>query len=282
MLHFPGQTSAESIARNTTPIQPSPQATSRMRLFFLDHLRVALTILLIVHHLAPIYAGIRLYYYEFPDINDQLSPFILILAYMREVLQSIGKELAEAGYLENGEDIFFLTLQEVHTALERGEDMRNLVHERRANYEHELKRRHVPRVLLSDGTEPTPATTDGAEHQGTLQGTPASPGNVTGRARVILDPTGAHLEPGEILVAPFNRSRLDTTLPDRWRPSNGNGRRYIPWRSRGSRVRYPGSRGGERSNRAYHYRSADHCRWKYWQDHHCRDNIIEGLRRKKR
>ena len=32
--------------------------------------------------------------------------------------------------------------------------------------------------------------------------TPASPGTITGRARVILDPTGAHLEPGEILVAP--------------------------------------------------------------------------------
>src|SRR5207247_10903374 len=78
----------------------------------------------------------------------------------------------------------------------------DIVRERREGYEHELLRRHVPRVLLSDGTEPTPAVTDGAESQGMLRGTPASPGSVTGRARVILDPTGAHLEPGEILVAP--------------------------------------------------------------------------------
>ncbi len=35
-----------------------------------------------------------------------------------------------------------------------------------------------------------------------LRGTPASPGSITGRARVIFDPTGAYLEPGEILVAP--------------------------------------------------------------------------------
>jgi pyruvate,water dikinase len=35
-----------------------------------------------------------------------------------------------------------------------------------------------------------------------MVGVPASPGVVTGLARVILDPTGAHLEPGEILVAP--------------------------------------------------------------------------------
>jgi pyruvate,water dikinase len=35
-----------------------------------------------------------------------------------------------------------------------------------------------------------------------LQGTPASPGVVTGGARVIRDPDGARLKPGEILVAP--------------------------------------------------------------------------------
>jgi pyruvate,water dikinase len=36
-----------------------------------------------------------------------------------------------------------------------------------------------------------------------LTGTPVSPGTVTGRARVILDPaTDGPLEPGEILVAP--------------------------------------------------------------------------------
>jgi len=35
-----------------------------------------------------------------------------------------------------------------------------------------------------------------------LQGTPASPGVVTAPARVILDPHHAHLDVGEILVAP--------------------------------------------------------------------------------
>jgi len=126
---------------------------------------------------------------------------ILILAYMREMLQSVGKEMAQAGRLESDADIFFLTLREAHAALV-GEDMRDIVRERRTAYEHELQRRHVPRVLLSDGTEPSPAVTDSVESQGMLRGTPASPGIITGQARVILDPTGAHLEPGEILVAP--------------------------------------------------------------------------------
>ncbi len=35
-----------------------------------------------------------------------------------------------------------------------------------------------------------------------MQGTPASAGRITAKARVILNPVGAHLEPGEILVAP--------------------------------------------------------------------------------
>ena len=63
-------------------------------------------------------------------------------------------------------------------------------------------RRHVPLVLLSDGTEPSVEPDVAATAQETLQGTPASPGVVTAPARVILDPYGAHLEPGEILVAP--------------------------------------------------------------------------------
>jgi phosphohistidine swiveling domain-containing protein len=37
---------------------------------------------------------------------------------------------------------------------------------------------------------------------GALVGTAASAGTVTGRARVVLEPTGAHLVPGEVLVAP--------------------------------------------------------------------------------
>jgi len=56
-------------------------------------------------------------------------------------------------------------------------------------------------VLLSDGTEPEAAHTSALD-LGALAGTPASAGSINGVARVVLDPVGAHLEPGEILVAP--------------------------------------------------------------------------------
>jgi pyruvate,water dikinase len=78
--------------------------------------------------------------------------------------------------------------------------MRETVAIHRAAYAREVARRHVPRVLLSDGTDAEVALVEPVE--GDLRGSPASPGVVTGRARVIRSPHGAHLEPGEILVAP--------------------------------------------------------------------------------
>ena len=80
--------------------------------------------------------------------------------------------------------------------------MRFTVRERRTVYEHELNRRHIPRVLLSDGTKPANQAVVAKSNDGTLKGTPASAGIVIGKARVILDPANAHLEPGEILIAP--------------------------------------------------------------------------------
>src|SRR5437899_1964671 len=60
-------------------------------------------------------------------------------------------------------------------------------------------RRRIPRLLLSDGTDAEAALVSVGEG---LRGSPASPGVVSGIARVILSPAGARLEPGEILVAP--------------------------------------------------------------------------------
>ncbi|GAA0602661.1 phosphoenolpyruvate synthase [Kutzneria viridogrisea] len=127
--------------------------------------------------------------------------FFLIqaLAEMRRQLGQVGVELAAAGRIERAEDVFFLTVAEALAALD-GRDCRDLVAERRESYERELRRRKVPRVLLSDGSEPeasAPAATGDA-----MVGTSASSGRVTGTARVVLDPVGARLEPGEILVAP--------------------------------------------------------------------------------
>jgi pyruvate,water dikinase len=128
---------------------------------------------------------------------------IVAVAALRRELQQAGAELVRRNCLQSAADIFFLDLTEARAALQNGGDLRFRVTERRRSYEAELRRRHVPRVILSDGTEPEAAGSAAtANTDGSLSGTPASSGVITGRARVIHDPVGAHLEPGEILVAP--------------------------------------------------------------------------------
>ncbi len=128
----------------------------------------------------------------------------LVLAQTRALLWTVGEAAVHAGRLNEVGDLFFLTLSEAH-ALLSGADLRERVSERRASFARELGRRHVPLVLLSDGTEPLTETQKSqsvVQAAGTLRGTPASPGRVTAPARVVLDPHNAHLEPGEILVVP--------------------------------------------------------------------------------
>ncbi|MFC7622795.1 PEP/pyruvate-binding domain-containing protein [Microlunatus sp. GCM10028923] len=134
-------------------------------------------------------AGLR----ERPKFN-----LVVLLAGIRSQLRLVGEDLVRQHRLDEAEDVFFVDLREAGTGL-AGLDLRSLVRDRRAGYETEARRRHVPRLLLSDGTEPGVAA---AETEGTLTGSPASPGTVTAPARVVLDPATARLEPGEILVAP--------------------------------------------------------------------------------
>lgn len=143
-------------------------------------------------------AGMR----EYPKFR-----LIMAFAVLRGQLQQVGQELARAGRIRAPDDVFFLDLTEARVGL-RGADLRGLAAERRRNYQREMRRRHIPRLLLSDGTDVEAAmaastqASPSAGQPGALAGAPASAGTVTGKARVILDPAGARLEPGEILVAP--------------------------------------------------------------------------------
>ncbi|WP_406067885.1 PEP/pyruvate-binding domain-containing protein [Micromonospora sp. NBC_01638] len=118
----------------------------------------------------------------------------------RQVLL-IGADLHDAGLLEQPDDIMFLTLDEVHTVVHQGVDLRGTVTSRRAVHRRELRRRTVPVALLSDGTDVETVLPGAPAADGTLTGVGASAGRVTGPARVVHDPGTAHVEPGEVLVA---------------------------------------------------------------------------------
>jgi rifampicin phosphotransferase len=128
---------------------------------------------------------------------------IRLMGCQREGLQDSGRWLAECGKLDQADDIFWLHWEELEAIAEgRGFGGKELIAARRASFAREQRRRRIPRLLLSDGRaiyESAPPT--GPSPQ-LLTGDPVSPGVAEGSARVIRDPRGARLLPGEILVCP--------------------------------------------------------------------------------
>ncbi|MCK2218619.1 PEP-utilizing enzyme [Actinomadura sp. ATCC 31491] len=120
----------------------------------------------------------------------------------RRQLLLAGEELAADGRLENAGDIMFLTLEEARAAASGDTRQRARAAARRAEHQRELRRVSVPAALLSDGTDVEALAPAQPPRDGVLSGMAGAAGRATGRARVIRDPAGARLEPGEILVAP--------------------------------------------------------------------------------
>jgi phosphohistidine swiveling domain-containing protein len=131
----------------------------------------------------------------------------------RTVLLDSAQQLVSDDELGSAEDLFFVPLDELKQfAQGKRIDLRATASVNRANYARERARRQVPRILLSTGEafyEGMSGARNGGGEGGEgeagvsgneLVGEAVSPGVVEGRAHVILDPAGARLEPGEILV----------------------------------------------------------------------------------
>ncbi|QBD78512.1 phosphoenolpyruvate synthase [Ktedonosporobacter rubrisoli] len=134
---------------------------------------------------------------------------------LRRMLREIGRRITEAGVANELDDVFWLTLDDLHVATKALDaqqqlvDYHTVVAERRALWERE---RAVPppaalpikggaRFLGMDFSRFMPAQTEQAEGD-TLKGIGASPGCVTGPARVIINPSEFHqMKQGDILVA---------------------------------------------------------------------------------
>lgn len=142
---------------------------------------------------------------------------IRLFGLARQAILQMGERLAEAGVLAQAEDIVFLRMAELRKlaandpAQTDGRVWRTLVAQRRHEYDRELGRRQVPRMILSDGTAfydgfgggvAGKEGKEGKEGEGVLLGSPVSAGVVEGAVRIVLDPYTANLHPGEILVCP--------------------------------------------------------------------------------
>ncbi|HLZ57303.1 MAG TPA: acyltransferase family protein [Ktedonosporobacter sp.] len=103
MSSLPEQTTHSGEARDTTLIQPVSQAASRGRLFFLDHLRATLTILVVLFHLAAIYGANGVFYYvEPPGPQDQLARLLLLVFILVNQAYFMGCFFLISGYFTPG------------------------------------------------------------------------------------------------------------------------------------------------------------------------------------
>ncbi|HSV86635.1 MAG TPA: PEP/pyruvate-binding domain-containing protein [Levilinea sp.] len=128
---------------------------------------------------------------------------VRLLASLRWTLLDIGQELVRDGVLKQADDLFYLTWEELDTLAAGGlDDPQAAADERRAAYQRELRRRHIPRLLLSDGRAFYAGMLTAASGAASIHGSPVSPGFSQGYVRIVLHPLQANLKPGEILVCP--------------------------------------------------------------------------------
>ncbi len=143
--------------------------------------------------------------------EEQAGWFTLGWPLLRQAVSRLGGDLCDWGMIAQPDDVFFLTRSELEAGVNGGrEDLRAVVAERRREWA--WQRRLSPPLTL--GNPPgealiagavevmrTPAVTS-QDGRDTLKGMPASPGQATGRARVLRGPEDfGRFLPGEVLVA---------------------------------------------------------------------------------
>jgi pyruvate,water dikinase len=133
-------------------------------------------------------------YREYPKYHMISRYFVYKQALLEEAERLVG-----AGVLAEQEDIFHLTLPEIHDVVRTHEVEHRLIAERKRAFA-SYQSLTAPRVLTSEGEAIAGTYRRDDVPAGALVGLPVSSGTIEGRARVILNMAEADLEPGDILV----------------------------------------------------------------------------------
>ena len=129
---------------------------------------------------------------------------IRMMGIIRKTLLESGREMTEAGLLNQPDDLFYLSINEIKAiAYKEMHDWQVLIDARHQDYVREQRRKQIPRVLVSDGRTFYENVHDNlCDDDNVLHGSAVSPGVVEGTARVVFNPLNARIAPGEILVCP--------------------------------------------------------------------------------
>ena len=138
------------------------------------------------------------------------TSLVRVLHESRMAIRELGKRHTESGTVSDPEHIFMLLDEELESFVADPSRYSALLHDR---YENWLRLWDLtPPFFLRDGIIPpltewetrTPTAESALSEGDVLVGTAGCPGVVTGRARIVRDPTSPpDLEPGDIMVAPL-------------------------------------------------------------------------------
>jgi len=133
------------------------------------------------------------------DLERGKSSYLIALDAARAAARDHGRALADQHILEDPEDIFYLTAEEILAPIPA--DVKDLVAHRRERREH-YRSIDCPETWVGK-PEPRISQAEAGDRPSSITGVGASTGTVEGLARVITDPGAANpIEEGEILVCP--------------------------------------------------------------------------------
>ncbi|RAJ26063.1 phosphoenolpyruvate synthase [Pedobacter cryoconitis] len=136
-------------------------------------------------------------YREYPKYGIVNRYFV----YKQALLKEAG-QLVQAGIIQQEEDIYYLTFEELHKVVRTNQLDYQLISKAKDEYKF-YKKLSPPRVITSDGEIISGQYKQENLPDGAIPGLAVSFGVIEGRARVILAMEDAELEDGDILVTSF-------------------------------------------------------------------------------
>lgn len=136
-------------------------------------------------------------YREYPKYGIVSRYFVYKQALLKEAAQ-----LVQAGIIDEKEDIYYLSFEELHETVRTGKLDGQIIPQRKEAWKR-YEKLTPPRVITSDGEIITGRYKRENLPANAIIGLPVSSGVIEGRARVILDMEDADLEEGDILVTTF-------------------------------------------------------------------------------